>query len=265
MLLKLGNRRDAATRPILLALAIVVACAAPAAASYYEEPPPTNDVYQESITPSPAPPATPSRDWLPRCAPAINPAAIFIEGRHVVVIGYVRQALVGRKLKIKLRNYFGKRGRASRDKAVATVKPRANGYFEVKAPRPRGAKLVKAARYRIESGRSKSAWVPLQRKLILQNVGYRYGVLSVTGVLRPPARSDTQITVERLDDCKRPQRIGSTGFEPGSGAIRQTVQIADLPRQTPTFIRLKARTRSISTGKPSKAQYSLMLPVVLVP
>lgn len=148
---------------------------------------------------------------------------------------------------------------------VKTFKAQSNGYFDVKTRRPHH-RLARGAAWRVASGRSHSPWVKLYRPLVLNNVHQRKGLLMVNGSLNVPARDDTVIAVQRLDDCHTATRIGQMGLPvDGSGLLDGRVQLRDLFKPVATFVRLRVRVREPVTGDWGKSFWSLALPVVLKP
>lgn len=106
----------------------------------------------------------------------------------------------------------------------------------------------------------------LYRPLVLNNVHQHKGLLMVSGSLNVPARDDTVVAVQRLDDCHTATRIGQMGMPiDGSGALNGGIQLRDLVKPVSTFVRLRVRVREPATGAWGKSYWSLPLPVMLKP
>jgi hypothetical protein len=214
-------------------------------------------VYQESAGNKPSVPAPGARsEWLPECAPNIVLAAIYKRDHEVRVIGYVRRALIGKELRLQ--------SKLANNHTVLKFKSESNGYFNVKTRRPHH-RVDGLAAWRVVSGKSRTDWVKLRRPLVLNNVHQDHGLLMVNAELNVKARSDTKLSVERLDDCKTPVSLGGIALSNDEGVIDGGVQLTDLEKPVVTFVRLRARVRSRITGMWGKTYYSLGLPVALGP
>lgn len=219
-------------------------------------------VYEEQVTRQQqvAPPTESTQtngEWLPMCSPNIVIAAVFKQNHRVRVIGYVKRSMIGRMLRLQSRLAGGV--------TVKKFKPQSNGYFDVEAKRPRH-RVARRAAWRVTAGKSRTSWVKLYRPLVLNNVHQRKGLLMVNGTLNVPARDDTVIAVQRLDDCHTAARIGQLGLPiDGSGLLNGGIQLRDLFKPVATFVRLRVRVREKATGRWGKSFWSLALPVVLKP
>jgi hypothetical protein len=231
---------------------MVVGIAAAEDQSIYAEP-----VTQQLSSPPPTQSTQVSGEWLPGCSPNVVIAAVFKQNHRVHVIGYVKRAMIGRTL--NLQSHYASGG------TVVRFKPRSNGYFDVKTRRPHH-RLARGASWRVAAGRFHTPWVKLYRPLVLNNVHQQYGLLMVNGSLNVPARDDTVISVQRLDDCHTAARIGQLGLPmDGSGLLNGGIQLRDLRQPVATFVRLRVRVREPGNGALGKSFWSLPLPLVLKP
>ncbi|MBJ7354165.1 MAG: hypothetical protein JHC98_05010 [Thermoleophilaceae bacterium] len=235
----------------LLGLMVAGTAAAADESAYAELP-----AQQQAVAP-PSQSTQASGEWLPACSPRIVIAAVFKMNHRVHVIGYVKRSMIGHTLRIQARLAGGA--------TVVKFKPRRNGYFDVEVRRPRH-RVARRAAWRVAFGGYRTQWVKLYRPLVLNNVHQRKGLLMVNGQLNVPARDDTVIAVQRLDDCHTATRIGQMGLPiDGTGLLNGGIQLRDLFAPVATFVRLRVRVRERATGAWGKSFWSLPLPVVLTP
>jgi hypothetical protein len=172
-------------------------------------------------------------------------------------MGYVKSSMIGKTL--RLQSHYASGG------TVKKFKAQANGFFDIKTRRPHH-RLARGASWRVAKGKIHTPWVKLYRPLVLNNVHQHKGLLMVNGSLNVPARDDTVVAVQRLDDCHTATRIGQIGMPmDGSGALNQGIQLRDLVAPVATFVRLRVRLRDPATGGWGKSLWSLPLPVTLRP
>lgn len=219
-------------------------------------------IYQEQVgaTQNRTPPTQSNQnngEWLPGCSPNVVIAAVFKRNHRVHVVGYVKQSMIGKTL--RLQSHYASGG------TVLTFKPQSNGYFDVKTRRPHH-RLARGASWRVAFGKFHTSWVKLYRPLVLNNVHQHKGLLMVNGSLNVPARDDTVVAVQRLDDCHTAARIGQMGLPmDGTGLLNGGIQLRDLEKPVATFVRLRVKVREPGTGAWGKSFWSLPLPVVLSP
>jgi hypothetical protein len=221
-------------------------------------------IYQEKSSGQTTAPPTQSNptsgkngEWLPACSPDIIIAAVFKKEHRVHVIGYVKRSMIGKRLRLQSHYASGA--------TVLKFKSKSNGYFDVTTRRPHH-RLARGASWRVVSGRAKTPWVKLYRPLVLNNVHQWRGTLMINGALNVPARGDTVVAVQRLDDCHHAMRIGQLGMPVDGGRVLDGgVQLRDLDKPVSTFVRLRVRVRNKSDGSWGKSFWSLPLPVVLKP
>jgi hypothetical protein len=240
----------------MLAVAMLLGLATASAVTAAEESLYTERVIDQQATP-PVQSIQESGEWLPACSPPIVIGAVFKQNHEIHVVGYVKRSMIGRTLKLQSRLAGGR--------TVLKFKPRSNGYFNVTTARPRH-KVANSAAWRVKFGKTHTRMVKLNRPLVLNNVHQRKGLLMVSGQLNVPARDDTVVAVQRLDDCHSATRIGQVGLPPdGFGALNGPVPLRDLFKPVATFVRLRTRVREPGTGAWGKSFWSLPLPIVLKP
>lgn len=231
----------------LLAASLLVALSATGLASAADE-----SIYQEQ-----PPVATASSEWLPACSPPIVIAAVYKHDHRIHIVGYVKNAMIGRKLKLQ-----SKLGGGS---TVKEFKTKSNGYFHINPRRPHHRHAPRAA-WRVAGAGYRTPYVKLQRPLLLNNVHQKRGLLMINGEIKLGARSDTMITVQRLDDCHNAQLLGQIAMPAAPSTVFDgSVQLRDLKKPVATFVRLRVRVRERQTGAWGKSYWSLALPIVLRP
>lgn len=196
-------------------------------------------------------------EWLPACSPKIVFAAVLKKNHRVHVIGYVTRSTIGHTLRLQSRQAGGA--------TVVRFQPGKNGCFDVETRRPHH-RFAHGAAWRVGYGGFRTPWVKLYRPLVLNNVHQKCGLLKGNGALSVPARDDTVVAVQRLDDCRTATRVGQMGLPmDGSGLLNGGVQLRDLFQPVATFVRLRVMVREPGTGAWGKSFWSLHLPVVLKP
>lgn len=232
----------------LLAASLLAALIAASAAAAADE-----SIYQEQAPPV----TTAASEWLPACSPQIVIAAVYKLDHRIQVIGYVKNAMIGRSLRLQSKLAGGR--------TVLRFKAKSNGYFHIDAHRPRHSQAPRAA-WRIAVNKVRTPWVKLNRPIVLNNVHQKKSLLMVNGAINVNARSDTQISVQRLDDCHHAQPLGQIAMPtPPAKVFDGALQLRDIKKPVSTFVRLRVRVRERGTGAWGKSFWSLPLPIVLRP